>query len=336
MDKTQIENCFISIVLSFYNEQEVLPALIERLRKTMSALLQDRTISGYELLFVNDDSTDQSEAVLREALEGHDDIKIITMSRNFGVTECAMAGLEYATGSAAIYMDADLQDPPELIPSLIKTWKSGDIDVVHTIRRTRAGESPVKKILTKIGYKILHNVTDIELPIEVGDFKLLSRRALDHLKQLKEQKPFLRGLVCWIGFNQVFVPYDREQRFSGDTKFPIFGRRVIWNFLESALISFSSAPLKAMILLGSGISIIAFLMIIYVVAQKFILPDVTHGWSTIMATMLLLGGIQILSLGVIGLYINIIFKEAKGRPRYIIKKVIGSLKSPAIQERKPE
>lgn len=321
---TKTGDCFISIVLSFYNEEKVLHALIERLRKTLGNLRQDRTISGYELVFVNDASTDISEVILKEASVGHDDIRIVTMSRNFGVTECVFAGLEYTVGDAVIYMDADLQDPPEVIPSMIDAWKNGDrVDVVHTVRQSRAGESRIKMFITKIGYKILHNVTDIKLPIEVGDFKLLSRRAVNHLLQLKEQKPFIRGLVCWIGFKQVFVPYHRDPRFSGETKFHIFDKRVLWNFFESAMISFSSVPLKGMVILGGAISTVSFIMLIYIVIQKFVLPDVTQGWSTIMATMLLLGGIQLLSLGIIGLYLNIVFMEVKGRPRHIIKEVFG-------------
>lgn len=177
--------------------------------------------------------------------------------------------------------------------------------------------------ITKIGYNILHYVTDIKLPVEAGDFKLLSRRAVDHLLQLKEQKPFVRGLVCWIGFKQVFVSYHRDPRFAGKTKFQIFDSRVLWNFFESALVSFSSVPLKVMVILGGAISVVAFIMLISVVIQKIIVPNVTQGWSTIMATMVLFGGIQLLSLGIIGLYLNIIFIEVKGRPRHIIKEVFG-------------
>jgi glycosyltransferase involved in cell wall biosynthesis len=315
---------FVSVVLSFYNEEPVLPALLERLRKTFAALLKAQSISGYELIFVNDASTDRSETILKEASVGHNDIRIITMSRNFGISECVFAGLEYASGDVIIYMDADLQDPPEIIPSMIDAWKNGDnVDVVHTVRESRAGESLVKMFITKIGYNILHRVTDIKLPIEVGDFKLLSRRAKDYLLQLKEQKPFMRGLVCWIGFTQVSVKYHRDPRFSGKTKFKIFDSRVFWNFFESALISFSSMPLKVMIILGVAISGSAFIVLIYVIIQKFVVPGVTQGWSTLMATMLLLGGIQLLSLGVIGSYLNIVFLEAKGRPRHIIKEVFG-------------
>ena len=320
---------FISVVLSFYNEEPVLPALLERLRKTFDTLLKAQAISGYELIFINDASTDQSEAILKKASVGHNDIRIITMSRNFGIAECVFAGLEYASGDAVIYMDADLQDPPEVIPSLIDAWKNGDdVDVVHTVRESRAGESPIKMFITKIGYKILHRATDIKLPIEVGDFKLLSARAKDHLLQLKEQKPFVRGLVCWVGFTQVSVSYRRDPRFSGKTKFKIFDSRIFGNFFESALISFSSMPLKGMVILGMAISAAAFIVFIYVVIQKFVVPGVTQGWSMLMATMLLLGGIQLLSLGVIGSYLNIVFLEAKGRPRYIIKELFGFTTDP--------
>ncbi|MCX5703417.1 MAG: glycosyltransferase, partial [Candidatus Omnitrophica bacterium] len=158
------------------------------------------------------------------------------------------------------------------------------------------------------------------------------RRAVEHLLRLKEQKPFIRGLVCWIGFKQVFLTYHRDPRFSGKTKFPIFDWRVIWNFFESALISFSSVPLKGMVILGGGISAAAFLMLVFIVIQKFIVPNVTQGWSTIMAMILFLGGIQLLSLGIIGLYLNIVFLETKGRPRYIVKETFGFSSSTPITD----
>lgn len=175
---------FISVILSFKNEEDVIPELIRRLRKVLDNEYQNK----YELIFVNDNSTDHSEDLLIQSAENHDDIKIITMSRTFGVSECALAGMEYASGQIVIYMDADLQDPPELIPDMIKAWRDGDdIDVVNTRRISRDGESRIKLRLTKIGYHILRRVSDIDLQVEVGDFKLLSRRAVNHLIKLKEK-----------------------------------------------------------------------------------------------------------------------------------------------------
>ena len=314
----------LSIVFSFRNEEYVLKELILRMRKVFDSLCREQRISTYEMIFVNDDSSDNSLQILMEEAKGHNDIKIITMSRRFGVSPCVLVGMEYALGEAVIYMDADLQDPPEVIPYIIRAWQNGDnIDVVHTVRDSREGESKVKLLLTKIGYKVLFFCTNIDLPIESGDFKLLSRRAVNHLVGLKEVKPFLRGLVCWIGFNHTYVHYKREARFSGKTKFPIFSNAVIWNFLESALISFSNIPLKISLLLGGIVAIFSFLFLIYVVIQKFILNYTTPGWSAIMVTILFLGGVQLITIGILGLYISSIYLETKRRPNYIIVSTFG-------------
>lgn len=309
----------ISVVLSFKNEEEVLPELISRLHN----VLDQEYKNNYELIFVNDNSTDRSEEILLDAAKGRNDIKIITMSRTFGVSECALSGMEYSSGDAVIYMDADLQDPPEVIPELINAWKSGDnIDVVHTVRLSRDGESRVKLWLTKVGYKILKYVSNIDLQVEAGDFKLLSRRAVNYVIKFKEKKPFLRGLVSWIGFNQTTVKYHREARFAGKTKFPIYSYKVIQNFLNSALISFSDLPLQLSFVVGAIVSVGALLALIYVVIQRFLIQT-TPGWSAIMVTMLFLGGIQLITIGILGLYINSIYLETKGRPNYIIKTIFG-------------
>ena len=312
----------ISVVFSFFNEEDVLNELVTRVRRVFREDLQGR-ITSHELIFVNDRSTDGSLQMLLRLAEGNDDIRIINMSRNFGISPCVFAGLKFATGDAVIYMDADLQDPPELIQQLVNLWlNQQDIDVIHTKRESRAGESKIKLLITGIGYAVLQKVSNIVILPEVGDFKLLSRRAVHYLAKFKEHKPFTRGLVNWIGFNQITITYHREERFAGETKFPVYSWGVISNFLDSALISFSDVPLKIALLLGFLVSFGAFgyLMIIFV--MKFLnwsLP----GWSAIMATILLLGGIQLFTIGMLGLYINSIFIEAKKRPNYIIESTFG-------------
>jgi len=308
----------LSVVLSFRNEEEVLEELIRRLRTVLDGLIQQGRLTDYELIFVNDDSTDRSEEVLERAAQGHRDIKVINMSRNFGVSVCVMAGMEFASGDAVVYMDADLQDPPEVIPQLVEAWQDRNADVVHTVRVVRAGESRFKLWLTALGYRIIRYVSEVELPIEAGDFKLLSRRAVDHLVQLREKQPYLRGLACWIGFNQEKIEYRREPRAAGKTKFPVFGRKVIRNFLNSALIAFSGIPLQLALLGGFVVSGIAFCLLVYVVLQK-IFGNPTTGWSALMVTMLFLGGIQLLTIGILGLYLNSVYLETKGRPNYIIE-----------------
>jgi len=314
----------LSVIISFFNEEEVLPVLIQRLRDVLREECDKGMLSGYELIFVNDSSTDHSEDILIAAAKEQDDIKIITMSRNFGVSPCVLAGMEYSTGDLVVYMDADLQDPPEAIHEMLKAWREGkDIDVVNTVRLSRKGEPLLKLLLTRIGYRMLKYVTNINFLVEAGDFKLLSRRAVKQLIRLKEKQPFLRGLTYWIGFNQAVVYYHRQARYSGKPKFPLNDYRIIHNFLFSALISFSDLPLQFSLFMGAITTFFAFCFLIYVFVQKFILVHTTPGWTAMMAVILFLGGMQLLIMGIIGLYINTIFLETKGRPNYIVSRMFG-------------
>ncbi|MEI8064261.1 MAG: glycosyltransferase family 2 protein [Verrucomicrobiota bacterium] len=310
------DNPVISVVLSFFNEEENIPELVRRLR---AVLPPDRS----ELIFVNDVSTDRSLELLKELAVGHTDIKIVNTSRNFGASVCVIAGMRHAKGDVVIYMDADLQDPPELIPTLIETWRADlEVEVVYTTRRTRAGESSLKLLLTRLGYRILHTVSDIELVPNSGDFKLLSRRVVNELLKLNEQKPFVRGMITWVGFKQVQVFYDRDARHAGETHYPVLGWRVISNFLDSALISFSDVPLKIALLLGFIVSVGAFIWLIGVFVMR-VFGYTVGGWAAIMTTMLVLGGVQLLTIGMLGLYINAIFRETRHRPTYIVKDTFG-------------
>lgn len=314
----------LSVILSFYNEQDVLIELIGRLRAVLSKERAEGHISSYELIFVNDASTDHSEEVLREEAKGREDIKILTMSRNFGVSPCVLAGMEYSSGDIVVYMDSDLQDPPELIPEMIRAWREDkDVEVVNTVRLSRKGEPLSKLLVTKIGYMVLKYVTNINFRIEAGDFKLLSRRVVNHVVKLKEKLPFMRGLVYWVGFKQASVYYNRDARFSGNPKFPLTDPRIIHNFLFSALISFSDVPLKFALLIGLFTTSFAFAFMIYVIVQKFVLSYTTPGWTALMAVITFLGGIQLITVGIIGLYINSIYLETKRRPNYIVDKAYG-------------
>lgn len=212
---TQKCNEKISVILSFYNEEKVLPELLRRLRAVFSQMIAEQSIGSYELIFVNDHSSDHSEAILRAEL-AQGDIVLINMTRNFGVSECVMAGMTQAKGDAVIYMDADLQDPPEVIPKMVKAWQAEpDIGVVYTTRTRREGEHPLKMFVTKMGYRLINSISEIELPVDSGDFKLLSRCVVDRLLELKEDKPYIRGLVSWVGYKQVQVFYEREARLDG-------------------------------------------------------------------------------------------------------------------------
>jgi len=320
---TQTTPPSLSVVLSFRNEEAVIPELVQRLRHVLMGEVETGHLKWYELIFVNDVSTDNSLALLVELAKVHDDIRVLNMSRNFGVSPCVMAGLHFSSGDLVVYMDADLQDPPEVIPQMVAAWRADEfVDVVHTKRETRDGESPLKMFITRIGYSILHRTSSINLQTEVGDFKLLSRRVVNYLLQLKEKNPFMRGLVVWVGFNQVTITYKREARFAGETKFRVFSLAVINNFFSSALISFSSLPLQLASILGSISSILSLILIVYVLLEKLQGRNLP-GWTAIMVTVLFIGGVQLLSIGVLGLYVSNIFQEAKGRPLYIVRDTFG-------------
>jgi glycosyltransferase involved in cell wall biosynthesis len=312
-----------SVVFSFRNEEENIPELIRRTRAVFADLQKTGSIESHELIFVNDASTDRSEEMLMELDSGHNDIRIINMSRNFGVFPCTFAGFQHASGDVVIYMDSDLQDPPEIIPRLIEKWASEEnIDVVHTVRTSRAGESWFKLATTRIGYWLLKGISNFDLPIEAGDFKLLSRRAVSHLIRFKEKMPYTRGLVCWVGFNQKSITYERDPRFSGETKFRTLGLGAITNFANSALISFSSVPLQISSLLGLFGFFTSAFMIMHVAFEKLSGQSIP-GWTAIMTAVLFIGSIQLLATGVLGLYIHSIYTEVKGRPNYIIESLYG-------------
>ncbi len=308
----------LSVVFSFRNEAEVLAELVRRMQTVLRQEIGKGGLASYELIFVNDASSDQSLSVLLEHKKADNAIRILNMSRPFGVSPCVMAGLEHSTGDVVAYMDADLQDPPEVIPDLLDAWRKQGVDVVHTVRRRRKGESSFKLWLTRLGYAILHRTASIRLPVEAGDFKLLSRRAVNHLVRLREHQPFTRGLVCWIGFPSAIVYYDREPRFAGTTKFAIFSPSVINNFLESALISFSAAPLKIAVLMGFLSIFVDLALLAHVLSEKF-QGKAIPGWTAIMLAIIFIGSMQFFCIGIIGLYVNSIFLESKARPNYIIE-----------------
>jgi dolichol-phosphate mannosyltransferase len=315
------ESLKISVVLSFFNEEDVLEELVVRLRKVFRETLAG-VVRDYELIFVNDASTDRSLEILLGLSKRNRDMKIINMSRNFGVSPCVLAGMQYASGDAVIYMDADLQDPPEMIIRMVDGWLTGKVDVVHMRRISRAGESRFKMFVTRLGYRILRRFSNIDLQPEVGDFKLLSRRTVNEMTRLKEKKPFTRGLARWIGFRQITMDYHREERFAGKTKFPVTHRKVIGNFLDSALISFSDIPLKIPLILGLFISFGAVASLIVMFVMKFSgwsLP----GWPVVAAIVLVIGGIQLFAMGIVGLYIHAIYLETKNRPNFIIESTHG-------------
>jgi len=316
----------LSVVFSFYNETDVIPELVDRLRKVFGLLMGEGRLSSYELIFVNDASTDNSRELLEQLGREKGDIRLLNMSRNFGVSPCVLAGMERATGDAVVYMDADLQDPPETISAMLAAYHEGH-DVVHTVRRSRTGETKIKLLITRLGYSILRYVSTVPIQINAGDFKLLSRRALLHLIQLKEKRPFMRGLVSWIGFKQTTIYYHREARFAGRTKFLIISPKVITNFFSSALIAFSDLPLQFSSWCGALISVSSVFYSFWLIVE-LLRGQPIPVWSWPIAIFAFLSGVQLFSIGLLGLYIASIHVESKRRPNYIVESSYGFDYSP--------
>jgi len=316
-----MEKVKISVVLSFFNEMNNLQELLNRIRKISKS---SSNFEINEIIFVNDCSTDGSEQYLTEQAKTHNDVILVNMSRKTGVSECVYAGMSISTGDATVYLDSDLQDPPELIQSMVDVWLNNpECEVVYTVRKSRSGEGIVKLKFTKYGYKFLRKISSINLPLDAGDYKLVSKRIVDILLTHQEFKPFMRGIITSIGFEQLPVYYDREPRGDGrkNTKFVLFSPRTVSGWLDSALISFSDIPLKFALATGSITAISSFLYIFVVLIQK-ILGHVIPGWPSLMAVILLLGSMQLMILGVIGLYINATYTQTKNRPIYIIRNII--------------
>lgn len=318
MDRTASaskEGFCLSLVFSFRNEEKTIPLLLDRVIAVM-----EKEAYHYELLFIDDASTDASLEILLQARQSNPSIKILSMSRRFGVHPCVMAGLEASAGDAVIYMDADLQDPPELIPRLIDAWQQG-ADVVHTRRTERLGESRWKMAITLLAYKVVDALSDVRIPSNCGDFKLLSRRALNQLLRLKEKNPFMRGLTYWIGFHQAYVDYVRESRAAGTTHFSLFSLGPMREF-ERGVITFSTLPLRFALVLGLLAAGGAFFYLPFLLAGKWLgwnLP----GWTGIMCAIALLNGLVLFTIGITGLYISRIYDEVRGRPSYILREAWG-------------
>ena len=303
----------LSVVFSFRNEEGNIKELVDRINISLEKL----TNWNYELIFVNDDSTDNSESILLN-LQKKYPIRIINMSRNFGVDPCVLAGFRNAKGDAIVYLHTDLQDPPEIIPDLIKKHEEG-FDVVHTIRTKRKGESKFRMLVTRIAYLLINILSDIKLPIESGDYKLISRKALDKILNQKEFRPYVRGLSVWVGFKQTFYKYERQARGSGKSKMPLLSKGPVTDFI-TGITSYSLKPLYIGIFFGFLSIIISLLLIIYALYLKFNNLAIPGSTSIIIAISFF-SGILLFTLGVIGIYLARIFEQTKGRDQYVIKEI---------------
>jgi polyisoprenyl-phosphate glycosyltransferase len=305
----------VSVVLSFRNEAETIRPMIKRL---------DAALSGehaeYEIIYVNDASTDASLSVLLDERSRNPRVKVLNLSRRFGVAEGVLAGMAAVNGDIVVYMDADLQDPPELIPVMLAKWRAG-ADVVHTIRTKRHGEHPLKMWATRMGYRAIQFGSTVELPVNAGDFKLLSRHVAEHLLTLRESDPYLRGLIAWIGFNQTFIAYEREARHSGQTHFPFFSRGP-WKAFLVGFSSFSFLPVYV-----SGIMAMAGLLVSLVLAATgaaLMLNGSPNGTAWLIAGAIgLLWASAVGSVAAIGLYVVRIYNDVRRRPSFIVASAIG-------------
>ena len=314
MQVRRSEAILYSIVIPVYNEVEVLPALYRRLTRVMEGLVE-----RYEVIFVNDGSQDDSTGLLREFQDRDTRVKFLSLSRNFGHQIAITAGLDYSSGQAVVVMDADLQDPPEVIPQLIEQWRKG-YDVVFAVRAKRPGEGLFKRATAAIFYRLLRRITATEIPLDAGDFRLMSRRVVDTLQSIRERNRFIRGLAGWIGFRQTSVIFVRGVRQAGETKYPL---KKMLRFALNGLLSFSLVPLQLASYLGFLISTIAFFYIIYAIGLKLFTDRAVLGWTSVMVAVLFLGGVQLISLGIIGEYIGRIYDEVKQRPLYVVEEAKG-------------
>jgi polyisoprenyl-phosphate glycosyltransferase len=299
----------LSVVVPVFNEDVVLPMFHARLQQLLATLP-----GAHEIIFVNDGSTDQTQAVL-EALQASDpQVAVARLSRNFGKERAMTAGLELARGEAVIIMDVDLQDPPELIPKMLTAWRGG-ADVVNMHRTRREGETMLKKTTAHFFYRIINRLSDVSIPNDVGDFRLFSRRAVDALNRLPESNRFMKGLFAWIGFHQVTLDYHRKGRAAGASKWPYWR---LWNFAIEGLTSFSTVPLRVATYVGLFSATGAFTYALYFLIKTRIWGDEVRGFPTLIEVVLLLGGLQLMAIGIVGEYVGRIYMESKRRPIYLL------------------
>lgn len=304
-----LQSPLLSVIVPAYNEHEVLPEFHRRL----AAVLAPLPLRS-EIIYVNDGSTDNTLEVIRELRANWPDVTVIDLSRNFGKEAAMTAGFDLARGDAVVVIDADLQDPPELIPAMVEKWQAG-FDMVYAQRTVRDGESRIKKSTSYLFYRLIQRVSRVRIPKDTGDYRLLSRRAVTALNSLREQHRFMKGLFAFIGFPQTAIPYRRDPRFAGETKFNYWK---LWNFAIEGFTSFTIAPLKVATYLGIFTSLVAFLYGMYVVYKTLVHGESVAGYPSMMVVMSFLGGAQLAFIGVLGEYIGRMFNETKRRPLYFL------------------
>jgi polyisoprenyl-phosphate glycosyltransferase len=299
-----------SIVAPIYNEMDNLPELYRRVKEVM-----DSTSETWELILVDDGSTDGSTTALREMAKKDQCVRSVIFARNFGHQVAVTAGLDYSRGDAVVIIDADLQDPPELILEMIKKWKEG-YEVVYAVRSEREGESWFKLWTASLFYRLIYRITDVKIPLDTGDFRLMDRSVVEVMNSMRERHRFLRGMSAWVGFKQIGVEYKRAARKAGETKYPF---RKMLRLALNAITSFSYLPLQVATFFGFASAGIAIIAIPFVVYMRMTGSQAFFGQATTLIAVLFLGGVQLISLGILGEYIGRLYDEAKGRPLYIVR-----------------
>ena len=309
----------ISVVVPCYNEESV----IQETHKRLSLVMQSVKFKfDYELVYVNDGSKDNTIKILKSIADNDGHVKVVNFSRNFGHQIAVTAGIDHADGDAVVLIDADLQDPPELILEFINKWEQG-YNVVYAVRRKREGETWFKKVTAKWFYRTLRSITDVEIPVDTGDFRLMGREVVEVLKSIKERHRFIRGLVSWVGFKQLGIEYDRAERFAGETKYPL---KKMVKFSLDAITSFSFVPLRIASFLGISSASLGLLGIPIALYLRIGTDITLPGWTSLMIVVLFLGGMQLFILGIIGEYLGRVYDETRNRPLYIVQEVITTKK----------
>lgn len=316
-------NIRYSIVAPCYNEEGNLHELHRRIKEVM-----DQTNEPWELVLINDGSADRTAELMRELHAVDNRIHFIDFARNFGHQIAVTAGMDFAQGEAIILIDADLQDPPELILEMIGKWKEG-YKVVYAIRAERKGETWFKLFTAKLFYRLIYRITDVNIPLDTGDYRLMDRQVVDTMKQMRERHRFIRGMTSWVGFSQTGVSYVREERFAGETNYPL---RKMLKFASDAITSFSYVPLQMATYLGFIVAGLSSLGMLGVIVARLFGNEAFFGQATTLVMVLFLGGVQLISLGIIGEYLGRIYDEVKSRPLYVVNEAVGFEKTPKLLE----
>lgn len=305
----------LSVVIPCYNEEEVIGETTKRL-KAFCSELQGIDV---ELIFVDDGSCDRTRELLKGFAAEDQKIKIIGLARNFGHQIAITAGIDAANGNAVVLIDADLQDPPEVIHEMIGKWREG-YDVVYGIRTERPGESAFKLATARGFYRLLNRLSDTPIPLDTGDFRLMSRNVVDTLRAMPERDRFVRGMVSWVGFKQTALPYKRAERFAGESKYPL---RKMLRFAMDGILSFSTKPLQMSVAMGMACALLALLGICYALFLRLFTNIWVEGWTALMIAVLFIGGVQLISVGILGEYVGRIYNEVKNRPLYVVQEYLG-------------